>query len=176
MTKWKSSKHKLRLGICEIEEYEKCIDELINHDKVQMMRQFKHHHSITCFEHSVNVSFYSYMICRAFGQDYKSAARGGLLHDLFLYDWRTTKLIGGKHAFLHPEIALSNASALFRLNYIEQDIILKHMFPLTPKPPLYKESFVVCLVDKCCAFTEYLDLKFLRNIAQIVYKITYISK
>ncbi|HAL64440.1 MAG TPA: HD family phosphohydrolase, partial [Bacteroidales bacterium] len=126
MIKWKSSKLKLRSGESEVEEYKKCIDELIHHDNVQMMKQFKHHHSITCFEHSVNVSLYSYLICRIFGLDYKSAARGGLLHDLFLYDWRTTKISGGKHAFIHPKIALSNASALFRLNYIEQDIILKH--------------------------------------------------
>jgi len=35
------------------------------------------------------------------------------------------------------------------------------MFPLTPKPPLYKESFVVCLVDKYCAFMEFLGFELL---------------
>lgn len=165
MRKWRSSKLNLRLdkfnlGLDKhgLEEYQKCIDDLINHNEVQMMKQFKHHHSITCFEHSVNVSLYSYLICRILDLDYKSAARGGLLHDLFLYDWRTTKLSGGRHAFIHPKIALSNAIALFRLNNIERDIILKHMFPLTPQPPLYKESLVVCLADKYCAFMEYIGL------------------
>ena len=37
---------------------------------------------------------------------------------------------------------------------MEQDIILKHMFPLTLQPPRYLESLLVCLVDKGCALYE----------------------
>lgn len=154
MQKLKRLKFKLRINSNDIEEYKKCIDDIIFHDSVQMMKKFKHHYFVTCFEHSVNVSFYSFFICKTLGLDYKSAARGGLLHDFFLYDWRTTKLSGGKHGFVHPKIALNNATGLFQLNDIEKDIIVKHMFPLTLQPPLYKESIVVCLVDKFCAIHE----------------------
>ena len=40
------------------------------------------------------------------------------------------------------------------LTPVEQDIILKHMFPLTLQPPRYLESLLVCLVDKGCSLYE----------------------
>jgi uncharacterized protein len=137
-----------------LKEYNECVAHIINTCPVQKMKEFRHHSVINCYEHSVNVSITSYKICRILGLNYKSAAIGGLLHDLFLYDWHTTKLEDGLHGFLHPKIALSNACELVELNNIERDIILKHMFPLTIMPPFYRESFVVCLVDKYCAITE----------------------
>ncbi|MDI3478353.1 MAG: uncharacterized protein PWQ59_1878 [Thermoanaerobacterium sp.] len=135
-------------------EYKRYIEDLLRNENVKMMNRYRHHYFTTCLDHCLNVSFYSYMICRYVGLDYVSAARGGLLHDLFLYDWRTTKLSGGKHAFRHPDIALENAVKVFDLNEIEKDIISKHMWPLTIKPPKYNESFIVCFVDKYCASVE----------------------
>ena len=38
----------------------------------------------------------------------------------------------------------------------EENIILRHMFPLTPVPPKYKEGWVVTLCDKYCATRELL--------------------
>ena len=48
--------------------------------------------------------------------DYRSVARAGLLHDLFYYDWRTTKFDLGTHALIHPRVALRNAEKLTKLN------------------------------------------------------------
>ena len=42
----------------------------------------------------------------------------------------------------------------YNVNRIEADIISKHMFPLTFTPPKYKESVIVCLVDKFCSIYE----------------------
>jgi len=131
-----------------------CIDDLIFHPYIQSMNQFRHHKSATCLDHSLHVSYFSYTLCKALGWDYKSAARGGLLHDLFLYDWRTARLEEGRHGFVHPRIALDNACSIATVNEVERDIILKHMFPLTWRPPAYKESMLVCLVDKYCAVRE----------------------
>ena len=39
----------------------------------------------------------------------------------------------------------------------EQDIILKHMWPVTLILPKYKESFIITFVDKYCAIQETLD-------------------
>jgi uncharacterized protein len=144
-----------------MEEHQLCIDDLIFNDNVQMMKEFKAHYDISCYEHSMSVSRYSFLICKFLDLDYKSAARGGLLHDLYLYDWRTTTLSDGRHGFVHPRIALANAS-VFELNDIEKDIVLKHMFPLTWQPPAYKESIIVCLVDKYCATKEILVYWFSR--------------
>lgn len=139
-------------------EYAVCVDELIFHPKVQMMKQFRHHQNVSCFDHSLNVSFASYLLCKKLGWDCKSAARGGLLHDLFLYDWRITDLEEGKHGFVHPQIAYDNAASEFSLNQTEKDIILKHMFPLTWRPPSCRESLLVCAVDKLCALQELMGL------------------
>ena len=51
-------------------------------------------------------------------------------------------------------MALKNAKRDFRLTDREQDIIAKHMFPLTPALPKYRESVLVCLVDKWCSTYE----------------------
>ena len=79
--------------------------------------------------------------------DYRSVARAALLHDLFYYDWRTTKFDLGTHAFIHPRVALRNAEKLTKLNAKEKDNILKHMFGATFALPKYPESRVLSLVD-----------------------------
>ena len=42
----------------------------------------------------------------------------------------------------------------FELSRIEREVIKKHMFPLTPVPPLCREGLMVCLVDKGCSLYE----------------------
>lgn len=118
------------------------------------MERFIQHRNTNCLEHSINVSYKSYLICRGLGLDYQSAARGGLLHDFFLYDWHITKPKNGLHGLTHPGTALKNADEKFSLNEIEKDIIEKHMWPLTLKLPKYEESFVVSFVDKRCTLRE----------------------
>ena len=95
-----------------------------------------------------------------------------MLHDLFLYDWRhSRKMLNGWHAFKHPKIALKNALSISKLTQKEQDIILKHMWPVTFfQLPKYKESYVITITDKISAlksFQEYykshlMQQKFLR--------------
>ena len=84
---------------------------------------------------------------------------------MFLYDWRHSKKklnLEGLHAFVHPKIALKNASKLFLLNDKEKDIIVKHMWPVTFfSLPKYKESYIITLTDKLSAlksFYEYYKL------------------
>ncbi|HBC96222.1 MAG TPA: HD family phosphohydrolase [Clostridium sp.] len=138
-------------------EYRKCINDLIASPVVLSMQNFVQHGSLSCLEHCINVSYKSYVICRYLNLNYRSAARGGLLHDMFLYDWHTSKPENGLHAFVHPILALKNANMYFVLNDVEKDIIAKHMWPLTLKPPKYGESLIVSSVDKYCAFTETLN-------------------
>jgi uncharacterized protein len=137
----------------EFDLYRECIDDLINCETVRSMSAFIQHCDITCLDHCIAVSYYSFRLCRKFGLDFRSAARGGLLHDLFLYDWHLTSPKEGLHAFVHPTIALKNAK-IFELNDTEKDIIKKHMWPLTVIPPRHRESFIVTLADKYCAFME----------------------
>ena len=72
-----------------------------------------------------------------FHLDARSAARAGMLHDLFLYDWRGHRKKTGDpvHAMTTSHRALHNAKKYFHLNPLEEEMIVKHMFPVTPIPP-----------------------------------------
>jgi len=154
MIKWIKSKLSLKADSFSEGEYEKCIRDLIGHEIVWSMKNFIQHSDINCLEHSLYVSYLSYLVCRRMGLDYRSAARGGLLHDFFLYDWHIEKPYKGLHGFIHPYIALQNANKYFNLNEREKDIIRKHMWPLTIKLPGCREAFIVAFVDKYCASME----------------------
>ena len=139
-------------------KYLECVSDIITHPEIREMENFAQHSNCNRLRHSLYVSYYSYLVCRRLGLDAKSAARGGLLHDFFLYDRRNTDAPKGMHGIVHPRMALKNASGVFEPNRIEKDIIRRHMFPLTITPPRYKESFVVMGIDKYCACVEAFDL------------------
>lgn len=135
-------------------EFRSCVTDLITAPAVREMNEYIQHSDITTLEHCIFVAYISFLVCRFFGFDCYSAARGGLLHDLFLYDWHLEHTVNGLHGFTHPATALKNANQYFVLNDMEQDIIKKHMWPLTLRLPKYKESLVVCGADKFCAIAE----------------------
>lgn len=135
-------------------EYMSCVWDLMDEEKVQKLDNHVQHCNTSRLQHSINVSYYSFLICRFMGWDYRSAARAGLLHDMFYYDWRVTKRNRTNHASWHPRVAYDNARKITELNKIEKDAILKHMWPCTLLPPRYKESYVLTFVDKTCAVME----------------------
>lgn len=134
------------------------IQDLIKNKTVQEMRNFNQHANTSCYKHCIQVAFYTYIMCKALHLDYISATRGAMLHDLFLYDWhnhpKEDNSLSSYHAFNHPKVALKNASKIFDLNDIEQDVIVKHMWPVTFSLPHYKESFIVTFADKFSATKE----------------------
>ena len=144
------------------EEFNLIISDLVQNDTVQQMKNYRQHFDTTTFDHCMTVAYSAYKMCKALHFDYKSAARAGMLHDLFLYDWRKPRPDGkGLHAFRHPRTALNNAMKIFNLNKIEQDAILKHMWPLTVIPPRYKESFIITIADKYATLSE--NVKYLKE-------------
>ncbi|WP_405157310.1 hypothetical protein [Paenibacillus sp. FSL K6-0108] len=80
-----------------------------------------------------------------------------MLHDLFLYDWHDPAPGGRGHSFTHPKAALRNAEDISSLNRIERDIIVKHMWPLTPAVPRFRESWAVCFADKIVTCHEFME-------------------
>ena len=79
-----------------------------------------------------------------------------MLHDLFLYDWHDHAKKTGNHfhGLTHPRESLKNARKHFVLTSLEEEMIKKHMWPLTPVPPVRAESFVICITDKYCSTCE----------------------
>ncbi len=145
------------------EEFDGIVRDILDHPEFLRLKEFPHHRSSSIYEHACAVSYLSYAICKKLGFDYRSAARGGLLHDFFLYDWRNhdvPDLPREKfHGLAHPAIALENARKHFEINDIERDCILRHMWPLTLVPPRTRESFIVSCVDKYVASRELLVRK-----------------
>ncbi len=141
--------------ILKDEDFIMIISDLLDQEKVQEMKQYRQHYNINCFEHCLFVSYNTYLICKKHHLDYISGARAGMLHDLFLYDWRKRENgRRGLHAYTHPKVALKHASTFLNLNDKEKDMILKHMWPVTPAFPKYKETFVITFVDKYFAVAE----------------------
>lgn len=136
-------------------EFSKIINDILNHSSFQNLKSYKHHYIWTRYEHCLSVSYHSYLICKFLKLDYKSATRAALLHDFFFYDCEDKLTRPKNHIQNHPKQALENSKKLFDLNKKEEDIILKHMWPLTFSHPKYLESFIVTLVDKYCAFKEW---------------------
>ncbi|MFD1549987.1 MULTISPECIES: HD domain-containing protein [Levilactobacillus] len=136
-------------------EYLDLVSDLLEQEPVQRLANYTQHHHSTRLEHSISVSYNSYLVAKKLGLNTRATARGGLLHDLFYYDWRTTKFNLGSHAFIHPRVALRNAEKLTDLNDMEKDIILKHMWGATLATPKYRESAIVSLVDDYEAVHEF---------------------
>lgn len=135
-----------------------CVDDLIQTPQVQSMRALPHHPGVNCYEHSVFVAYVAFRIARRYGLDYRSCARGGLLHDLYLYRWNDRSAHPGSQCLDHPVFALRNASALTRLSSLERNIILAHMWPLALHLPRSPEAWAVSCADKLCATVEVIRL------------------
>ncbi len=136
-------------------EYMSIINEILNKEKVQQMKKYRQHYNINCFYHCLFVSYNTYLICKKHNLDYISAARAGMVHDLFLYDWRKRERgRKGLHAYTHGKTAFKEASEILNLNDKEKDMIIKHMWPVTPAIPKYKETFILTFVDKYFAIAE----------------------
>jgi uncharacterized protein len=132
-----------------------CIAGLYNSQEVQGLKEFEQHLEINRLQHITSVSYLSFRMCKKLGLDWQIAAQGGILHDLFYYDWRENDWSHRPHGYLHPAFALKNARALCgELDKKTENIIMRHMWPLTLVPPRCKEAFVVSLADKYCATIE----------------------
>ena len=131
------------------------INEILNKEKVQQMKKYRQHYNINCFYHCLFVSYNTYLICKKHNLDYISAAKAGMVHDLFLYDWRKRERgRKGLHAYTHGKTAFKEASEILNLNDKEKDMIIKHMWPVTLAIPKYKETFILTFVDKYFAIAE----------------------
>ena len=131
--------------------------DILENPTVKQMKNFRQHYDCSCYEHCLEVAYWSYLFCKKYGWDYVSAARGAMLHDLFLYDWHTHAQKTGErfHGIHHPKHAYRHAKKFFNLNPIEEDIILAHMWPVTVlKVPKTKEGWITTLTDKYCGALE----------------------
>lgn len=135
-------------------EYYEIIKTILENEEFQKRKHYKHHGSITVYDHSLKVSKLAYKISKKFkSMDSKSIAIGGLLHDFYDKPWQENKEkkpFLKKHGFVHAHQALVNAEIHFPeyMNEKTKNIIERHMFPLNKIPPKYREAWLITMVDK----------------------------
>jgi len=138
-------------------EYMNTAKPLLENPSLKVLSQYNHHRGKTRLEHVNEVAFLSFQLGKKLSLDCDAIIRGALLHDLFYYDWLRE---GPRlHGLRHHNIALKNARKIISLSKKEEDIIIKHMWPLTLIPPRYKESFIVSQVDTFCSLRDYVRIK-----------------
>lgn len=146
----------------ETAQFWSMLQQLLRNSRLPDMQYLRHHGVTSVLDHSIAVAYYSNLTAAALERlgirfSRGELVRGALMHDYFLYDWHDGTPDGSLHGLTHPLTAWRNAMQDVPLSVREQDIIKKHMFPLTLTPPKYRESALVCLIDKLCAVYESLN-------------------
>ena len=144
-------------------EFYKIVRKVLYNKEFKRRKLFTHHGNISVYDHSLRVAYLSYKISKKLKLDYKNAAIGGILHDMYYEPWQdkpSIKPFYKKHGFVHANQALNNSKKLFPefINDNTIDIISKHMFPLNIKPPKYIESWIVTISDKMVSTKDYLNI------------------
>lgn len=147
------------------ELFYKVFVDVCENSKFEETKQYIQHGDTSVYEHSINVAYSSMLWAIRIGctEHLEELIRGALLHDYFLYDWHESDASHRLHGFTHPKKAFQNAEEHFELTDREKNIIVRHMFPLTPVPPTSTEAYLVCMADKMCSVQETFHTKELRR-------------
>lgn len=81
------------------------------------------HHGTDRLTHSIKVSYYSYLITKKLGLDYKTTATAGLLHDFFVTSNDKTFKESASSLFNHAKIAAKNAVDKFEISDKEKTLL-----------------------------------------------------
>ena len=127
-------------------------------ENVLKMKNFYQHGAVSTYDHVMNVTRMCFYLNRHknLHLNEKDIVVGAFLHDFYLYDWHAKdNNVHRLHGFRHPFFAARNAVKIFGVNKRVRNIILSHMWPLTPLSfPKSREAFLVSLVDKHCSLLE----------------------
>ena len=163
-------------------EWFKIVEPILLNDEFQRRKLFLHHEN-SVWEHSIIVSFKSFLVAKFYNLNVYDATIAGLLHDFYpqawqfnqeLYDLDPTyflryfkkhKNIKEWHGLVHGKEAALNAKNYFPdfVNKRILDSIKYHMFPLTIIPPHYLEGWIVTSMDKKASVSVLKDFKELPN-------------
>ncbi len=136
-------------------QYLNTVKDVITSPDIRRLEKYDQHMGTSRLSHSVNVSYKSYRLASLLGWNAPAAARAGLMHDMFYYNFKEVGFTAREHCRIHPQIALYNARQSFDISPLESDIISAHMWLAAGKRPKYKEGYLVTMVDKYCAAEEF---------------------
>ena len=130
------------------DEFNCIVEDILLNDEFNKLKLYSHH-GITRHEHCLRVAYYSYLVTKFFHLKYIDTTRAALLHDFFTDE--VSEFWALKRYRNHPKYALENSKKYFEINSFQENIILRHMFPVTFIPPKYIESWIVDIVDDVSA-------------------------
>ena len=148
-------------GMTYSEEYYIILKYLKDHYRVQEMKNYIQHGSVTTFKHCENVARMSYNINKRFhlNSDVRVLLVGAMLHDFYLYEWHNKDdKRHNLHGFFHAREAYKNAKKYFRVDKRAGHVIDCHMWPLNlTRIPKSREAWIVCTADKIVSLCETLQ-------------------
>ena len=140
----------------EKERLENIYQTFLNNQKIKKMKDIPMHRGSNCYEHSFKVAKYAIKKALRYKEvNLEVVLIGAILHDYYLYDWRTDSSKKKGHAKNHQIIASENASRDFMISDKVKKVIESHMWPINIKNfPDTKEARIVSLSDKHVALLE----------------------
>ncbi len=162
------------------DEWFMLVEDILMNDEFQKRKIFPHHHNMSVWDHSILVSFRSFIVAKTFHASEEVCAIAGLLHDFYPWSWiyseeleeldegiylfelrRKKKGLFDLHGFTH-----ANAASINYVKYFPElenkrvtNAIKRHMFPLNIVPPRYKESLIITIIDKLNSVNELPSIK-----------------
>lgn len=141
----------------ERELFRSILGEYIASDKVQKMKQFSQHGTISTYSHCYSVAQMSMWMNRRWrlGAREEVLLPAAMMHDMFLYDWHTIGKMNPYHAVNHATLAGRNAVRYLNVSDEVHDVIYCHMWPVNiTRVPKSREAWIVCMADKWVSLTE----------------------
>ncbi|MBO6155491.1 MAG: HD domain-containing protein [Lachnospiraceae bacterium] len=142
----------------EQQAFDEILQPLLDTKKVNDMKKFIQHGTISTYDHCFEVAKGCLHCNRKYriGADETVLLTAAMLHDFYLYDWHDADR--GKHnwhGYIHAERARRNAVRHFDVEDEVQKAIYSHMWPLNlTRVPKSKEGWILCMVDKYVSFYE----------------------
>jgi len=143
-------------------------------EEFQKRKLFPHHHNMSVWDHSILVSFNSFIASKYLNADTYICSVAGLLHDFYPWSWiysddletldngfyleyrRNKHPFLRQHGFIHGKAAAENYVKYYPEleNKKITNAIKYHMFPLTIIPPISREGIIITMVDKINSVRE----------------------
>ena len=138
----------------------------LHDEKILKMKEIPMHRGSNTYEHSFKVAKKAIKHALRYKDvNLESILIASILHDYYLYDWRSDHSKRKKHGKNHPYIASDNAKIDFDISSEVERIIKSHMWPLNFKMfPNSKEARIVSMADKMVASIESLSSKKHKNV------------